>query len=183
MLVSSSLLACLCECKTLIFIRFSLSVSLSITTITTNADDMGLGKVNFLLHYCILVVIIIDSTIHKTLTTISHLFNTTTTQTLQSICLILSNRPDLNEGEPRCTLIVSPVSVIANWDQQIRKFVEPNELKVGIYHGKNRQDVLKQVKKNQLDVVLTSYETLVSDLSQLEQVCYCYIYVFMLLLY
>lgn len=143
---------------------------------------MGLGKVNFLLHYCNLVVIIIDSTTQNT-HTISHLFNTITTQTLQSICLILSNRPDLNEGEARCTLIVSPVSVIANWDQQIRKFVEPNELKVGIYHGKNRQDVLKQVKKNQLDVVLTSYETLVSDLSQLEQVRYCYIYVFMLLLY
>ena len=126
---------------------------------------------------------IVDDIQTLTTTPLSSFFNTTiTTQTLQSICLILSNRPDLNEGEPRCTLIVSPVSVIANWDQQIRKFVEPNELKVGIYHGKNRQDVLKQVKKNQLDVVLTSYETIVSDLSQLEQVR-CYMHVMLLPLY
>lgn len=97
-------------------------------------------------------------------------------KTLQSISLILSNRPDLDEGEPRCTLVVAPVSVIANWDQQISKFVEEDTLQVGIYHGSNRQQVLTKVKRGELDVVLTSYETLTSDLLQLEEVCLLYIF-------
>lgn len=67
-------------------------------------------------------------------------------------------------------MIVAPVSVIANWDQQIAKFVEPDTLSVGIYHGSKRQQVLTKVKRNELDVVLTSYETLTSDQAQLEEV-------------
>lgn len=88
---------------------------------------------------------------------------------MQSICLILSNRPDVDEGDARCTLIVAPVSVIANWKTQLAAFVDEGELEVAIYHGNKRESILKQVKKNDLDVVITSYETIVSDLQQYEQ--------------
>jgi len=74
------------------------------------------------------------------------------------------------EDEPRCTLIVAPVSVIANWKTQIEQFVEPDTLEVAIYHGSKRESILNQVKRGELDIVMTSYETLVSDLAQLEEV-------------
>jgi SWI/SNF-related matrix-associated actin-dependent regulator of chromatin subfamily A3 len=74
-------------------------------------------------------------------------------KTLQIISLILT-------GGPGSTLIIAPVSVMSNWEQQIKRHVLPeNAPKVLIYHGSSRQSA----KLTDYDVVVSSYGTLTSE--------------------
>lgn len=100
-------------------------------------------------------------------------------KSVQTLGLILSNPPkgqtgypyvpsrSLGTNAPRCTLILCPLSVIANWTTQIRKHVNQmgrkETLKVGIYHGPNRKTMVRSIKANYYDIVLTSYQTLAYD--------------------
>lgn len=101
-------------------------------------------------------------------------------KSVQTLGLILSNPPKRQTGYPyvparslgantgpRCTLILCPLSVIANWTTQIRKHVNQmgrkSFLKVGIYHGPNRKDMVRSIQANYYDIVLTSYQTLAYD--------------------
>jgi len=100
-------------------------------------------------------------------------------KTLQAIGLILSNPPEGQMGYPYvasrsrgnskscCTLILCPLSVIANWTMQIRRHVNrtgrQNILRVGVYHGPSRKQMVKSIQENYYDVVLTSYQTLAYD--------------------
>jgi SNF2 family DNA or RNA helicase len=52
---------------------------------------------------------------------------------------------------------------MTNWKIQIEKFVKPGRLKVALYHGSKREQELKKVKRNELDVLIAPYNTLVSD--------------------
>ena len=62
----------------------------------------------------------------------------------------------------RATLLVSPVSTIANWEEQIRQHVRPGTLKYYIYHGSNR---IKDHKKlADYDLVITTYGSVASEL-------------------
>jgi len=63
----------------------------------------------------------------------------------------------------RCTLIVCPVSVLSNWTDQVEQFVAPGVLSVELYHGKNRHEVLSDVKDGRVDILLVSYNTLAAD--------------------
>ncbi|RFU75228.1 hypothetical protein TARUN_7032 [Trichoderma arundinaceum] len=76
-------------------------------------------------------------------------------KTLQIISLILT-------GGPGSTLIVAPVSVMSNWEQQIRRHVkEEFQPSILIYHGARKlagQDLLGY------DIVITSYGTLAKEL-------------------
>ncbi|KUJ10330.1 uncharacterized protein LY89DRAFT_258216 [Mollisia scopiformis] len=55
----------------------------------------------------------------------------------------------------KTTLLVSPVSTIANWEQQMRQHIKPGTLRYHIYHGPNR---IKDVKKlAEFDLVITTY--------------------------
>ncbi|PNP52200.1 hypothetical protein THARTR1_07409 [Trichoderma harzianum] len=76
-------------------------------------------------------------------------------KTLQIISLILT-------GGPGSTLIVAPVSVMSNWEQQIRRHVkEEHQPSILIYHG------VKKVAAKELEgynVVITSYGTLAKEL-------------------
>ncbi|KAK5660361.1 hypothetical protein OQA88_12902 [Cercophora sp. LCS_1] len=87
-------------------------------------------------------------------------------KTLQIISLILT-------GGPGSTLIVAPVGVMSNWEQQIHRHVlEKHMPKVTIYHGSSRQAAADALEE--CDVVVTSYGTLSSEaanhgpLSQME---------------
>lgn len=74
-------------------------------------------------------------------------------KTLEMISLILT-------GGPGTTLIVAPVSVMSNWEQQIRRHVLPeHQPRVLIYHGqkKSSSELLAY------DVVITSYGKISSD--------------------
>ena len=101
-------------------------------------------------------------------------------KSIQTLGLILSNkRPSLStlattsralggtNGQPRrCTLIVCPVSVIASWKMQIDAFCEPG-LRVEVYVGPKRASVARRLKnKDDVDIVLTSFETLSVDFRQ-----------------
>ncbi|GAB1318601.1 Rad5-like protein (SNF2 family domain-containing protein) [Madurella fahalii] len=76
-------------------------------------------------------------------------------KTLQVISLIMT-------GGPGSTLIVAPVGVMSNWEQQIRRHVsEEHAPKVLIYHGTSRQSAAESLKD--YGVVITSYGTLSSE--------------------
>lgn len=73
-----------------------------------------------------------------------------------------------SEYKPRTTLIVAPVSVMSNWIIQIKKHVNQSDkkkiLSVVKYHGPNRRDKTSLVSFNQVDVMITSYGTLASEI-------------------
>ncbi|APA06188.1 hypothetical protein sscle_01g009580 [Sclerotinia sclerotiorum 1980 UF-70] len=61
----------------------------------------------------------------------------------------------------KTTLLVAPLSVISNWEDQIKAHVKPGALKYYIYHGANR---IKDVKKlSEYDVVITTYGSVASE--------------------
>jgi SWI/SNF-related matrix-associated actin-dependent regulator of chromatin subfamily A3 len=61
------------------------------------------------------------------------------------------------------TLIVCPVSVMSNWQSQIDTHVAPHTLRVALYHGTDRREVLAHL--DQVDVLICSYNTLQTDYS------------------
>ena len=78
-------------------------------------------------------------------------------KTLQIISLIMT-------GGPGKSLIVAPVGVMSNWEQQIHRHVKKEHMpNVIIYHGSNRQTAAKSL--SEYDVVVTSYGTLSSEVS------------------
>lgn len=77
-------------------------------------------------------------------------------KTLQIISLILT-------GGSGTTLIIAPVSVMSNWEQQIKRHVLPeNAPKVLIYYGPER----RSAKLTDYDVVVSSYGTLTSEATE-----------------
>lgn len=93
-------------------------------------------------------------------------------KSIQTIGLILSNPPKgitypVNRkailSSPCCTLIVCPVSVMSNWTLQIDSHVAPNTLHVALYHGADRRTILEELERNQIDVLVVSYHTLLSE--------------------
>lgn len=75
-------------------------------------------------------------------------------KTLEMISLIMT-------GGPGSTLIVAPVSVMSNWEQQIRRHVLPDKQpSVLVYHGGNKMTAKELIK---YDVVITSYGRLAQD--------------------
>ncbi|KAK3318252.1 helicase-like protein [Apodospora peruviana] len=81
-------------------------------------------------------------------------------KTLQIISLIMT-------GGEGTTLIVAPVGVMSNWQQQIERHVHDEHLpKVLIYHGGSKQSSAKSL--DSYGVVITSYGTLSSDKGPLQ---------------
>ncbi|KAB8303436.1 hypothetical protein EYC80_004861 [Monilinia laxa] len=61
----------------------------------------------------------------------------------------------------KTTLLVAPLSVVSNWEDQIKAHVKPGALKYYIYHGANR---IKDVEKlSEYDVVITTYGSVASE--------------------
>ncbi len=60
----------------------------------------------------------------------------------------------------RCTLIVCPVSVMSNWEHQMKQYIQDDVLKVKFYHGPNRSDILPEIHAGEVDIALVSYHTL-----------------------
>ena len=73
---------------------------------------------------------------------------------------------DPNKGKPRkTTLIVAPVGVMSNWSGQIAHHVRENHaLQVLVYHGAGKR-TMKAADFGAYDVVITSYGSLVTELS------------------
>ena len=61
----------------------------------------------------------------------------------------------------KTTLLVSPLSTISNWEDQIKQHVKPGTLKCYIYHGSGR---IKDIHKlAQYDLVITTYGSVASE--------------------
>ncbi|KAI3398239.1 hypothetical protein diail_9716 [Diaporthe ilicicola] len=92
-------------------------------------------------------------------------------KTLQSISLILSNpRPDREHpdwkkslnGVERGTLVVAPLALIRQWEQEIQeKVTKSHRISVCVHHGPNRTKRFQDLAK--YDVVITTYQILVSE--------------------
>ena len=65
-------------------------------------------------------------------------------------------------------LVVAPTSVLANWKREAERFV-PN-LRCAVLHGPKRETRLKELREDQLDVLITSYGILRRDLESLTTV-------------
>ncbi|KKA27668.1 hypothetical protein TD95_001242 [Thielaviopsis punctulata] len=77
-------------------------------------------------------------------------------KTLQMISLIVS------DPKPDPTLIVSPLSVMSNWQQQIKHHLRnDSQLRVLIFHSKGTKLGVEDLK--QYDVVITTYTTMAKD--------------------
>jgi SWI/SNF-related matrix-associated actin-dependent regulator of chromatin subfamily A3 len=139
------------------------------------ADDMG-ESTSLYGRQCALFFILVSNNLF-TLGALSGLG-----KTLQTIGLILSNPPAgqrypyRRQGiaarpAPRCTLIICPVSVIGNWYFQVNKHVNnkvPDKaLKIRSYHGPKRGPMLDAAKSNDVDILVTSYHTIVADLKKI----------------
>ena len=70
------------------------------------------------------------------------------------------NRPQ--KGNPRCTLIVAPVSVMAAWFQHLKHYTKPGLFKTLIVEDSNYERTFKKIKNNKVDVVIISYAKLAS---------------------
>jgi SNF2 family DNA or RNA helicase len=61
----------------------------------------------------------------------------------------------------KTTLLVAPLSVVANWEEQIKQHTKPGSLKYYIYHGTSR---IKDVKKlAEYDIIITTYGSVASE--------------------
>lgn len=61
----------------------------------------------------------------------------------------------------KSTLLVSPLSTIANWEEQIRTHIAPGALSYYIYHGSNRCSKIAELAK--YDIVITTYNVVASE--------------------
>jgi DNA repair protein RAD5 len=68
--------------------------------------------------------------------------------------------------KPRVTLVVCPVSLASQWHSELEKMSEKGSLTSFLWYGNDRADVstlLAQEGKKSIDVLITSYGTLVSE--------------------
>lgn len=82
-------------------------------------------------------------------------------KTLQIITLLLALRQEKEKGT---TLVVSPASLVYNWESEFEKFAP--SLKIGVAGGTpaQRSEVIENYKK--YDVVITSYDLLKRDIAE-----------------
>ncbi len=81
-------------------------------------------------------------------------------KTLQTICFITDK---LEQLPTSITLIVCPSSLIYNWQQELNKFAP--HLRTYIHHGTTRN--IKNIQHTEMDVCITSYGTMRSDIEPL----------------
>ena len=61
----------------------------------------------------------------------------------------------------KATLLVSPLSTVANWEDQIATHIEPKTLNYYVYHGGNRVRDIDELAK--YDVIITTYSIVSSE--------------------
>jgi SWI/SNF-related matrix-associated actin-dependent regulator of chromatin subfamily A3 len=89
-------------------------------------------------------------------------------KTIQVISLILSHSKDeRNNAFMGPTLIIAPVSVISNWENQFEDHCMPESLKIYVHHGSGRSPLKDHIES--YNIVLTSYQTLASEFGEHEE--------------
>ncbi|KAJ3182136.1 hypothetical protein HDU85_003178 [Gaertneriomyces sp. JEL0708] len=80
-------------------------------------------------------------------------------KTVQTISTILANPSD-NE-KCKSTLIVAPLALIKQWEQEIATKTKKGSLSVLLYHGSSRSKDLKKITSH--DVVITTYQVVAAE--------------------
>ncbi|KAM6502461.1 SNF2 family N-terminal domain containing protein, partial [Amanita muscaria] len=78
-------------------------------------------------------------------------------KTLTMLALILATKKDIPPDYSTTTLIISPLSVLSNWEQQIKDHCAPGSLRYVVYYGANRSLPPQELTK--YDAVITTYQT------------------------
>ncbi|KAG8701659.1 DNA helicase rad5, partial [Ceratobasidium sp. 394] len=81
---------------------------------------------------------------------------------------------DSRAVEPHATLLIAPISLLAQWESELERSSKPGSLRTLIWHGLNRANLAEalgpqQIGDRPVDVVITSYGTLSSEFSNLEK--------------
>lgn len=90
-------------------------------------------------------------------------------KTVQIIAFILSRKA---QRGPATHLVVAPTSILFNWQEEIQRFAP--ELSVQLHHGTSRLKNVAELHKS--DIVLTSYGTMLSDITLLKTFQFDYIF-------
>lgn len=72
--------------------------------------------------------------------------------------------PRIFKCNSKATLLVCPLSTVANWEKQVKDHIKKKTIKYYIYHGPTRTQDAKELAK--YDLVITSYHTLVSEVKR-----------------
>ncbi|UOQ64708.1 DEAD/DEAH box helicase [Hymenobacter volaticus] len=90
-------------------------------------------------------------------------------KTLQVLAFILLQRA---KGRTAANLVVVPTSLVFNWQAEVKKFAPT--LRVHVLHGTARSVSTKDF--DAFDIVLTTYNTMVSDIRQLKEYTFNYVF-------
>ncbi|EJD03150.1 uncharacterized protein FOMMEDRAFT_108290 [Fomitiporia mediterranea MF3/22] len=82
-------------------------------------------------------------------------------KTLTMLALVLATKSDVPKEFSRATLIVVPLSLISNWEGQIKEHCAPGSLKYHVYYGAGRSTSPDRLRK--YDVVITTYQVVVGE--------------------
>lgn len=82
-------------------------------------------------------------------------------KTLTMLSLILATKKDVPSNYSQATLIVVPLSVISNWEQQIEEHCTRGALTTYVYYGASRNIAADELAK--YEVVITTYQTVVGE--------------------
>ena len=86
--------------------------------------------------------------------------------TLSNQWRAVPTEPKTPSEAPKATLVVCPVSLAAQWHEELGKMSEKGTLTSFLWYGNDRIDVerlLAQEGKKKVDVIITSYGTLASE--------------------
>ncbi|XP_061176865.1 E3 ubiquitin-protein ligase SHPRH-like [Saccostrea echinata] len=78
-------------------------------------------------------------------------------------CLVLAE--PIKSG---ATLIISPAAISHQWTEEIQKHIKRESLKVFVYNGVNKQRFIQPMMLARQDIVITSYETLRSEINYVD---------------
>ncbi|PRY52854.1 SNF2 family DNA or RNA helicase [Arcticibacter pallidicorallinus] len=90
-------------------------------------------------------------------------------KTIQIIAFILLQKAKTGRNT---NLLVVPTSVLFNWSAEVEKFAP--SLSLLTFYGPNRKKDSRDF--DQYDIILTSYGTMVSDISTLKKFCFNYVF-------
>ena len=63
----------------------------------------------------------------------------------------------------KATLLISPLSAVKNWEDQVHEHTKKGSFKICVYHGSNRTQNAWELAKS--DIVITTYGTVASEIS------------------
>ncbi|KAF4598505.1 hypothetical protein EYR38_006909 [Pleurotus pulmonarius] len=82
-------------------------------------------------------------------------------KTLTMLALIVATRKDKPTNFSKSTLIVVPLSIMSNWEKQIKDHVVPGILTTAVYYGAGRSLSAKDLSG--YDIVITTYQVLTGE--------------------